>query len=435
MRIIKVPYLNKNQTIHDISINCNGEYMAVAEKYVYIYRLSNISNDIKKTGLFSRDDLMNERRKQIEIKENGFIGNKNKEIKDSKEVKITNNANLCEEVEIEKENEEIDPEEEKQNEIILKQLKDNQLKDLMENVYILINDNISNMHAVTFLNNSSEILLTGGMDKSLLIYNLDYENKKYKALRALNLSSEIAVIKTNKNDDFVLASCFDFNIYVIQLKYDSLNSQLICFEAKFKIDNNTGIVQSIAFDPLGSNKFVTFSEDKKIYLYEIDFNNYNNFHQENRKIPISIKILKTIEEYHSDKFNYPPMKKISWGINDMIVIPNFLKIKEYGIPHCKIFKFFDVSHNMMNMNINSMIIEDPSSFSYLKTSNLLVGGHESPILNAVSYLLFTSLYQNINILIFILTSIKCKRKTIINQQLKSKMKKVHIKTILVEVYY
>lgn len=379
MRIIKVPYLNKNQTIHDLSINSNGEYIAIAEKYVYIYKICNINNDINKVGVFSRNDLINDRTKQIEIKENGFQGGKAKE---NKEVKENLNNGLFEADEIEKVDDEIDPEEEKQNEIILKQLKDNQLKDLLQNVHILINDNIANIHAVTFLNNSSNVLLSGGMDKSLLIYNLDFDNKKSKALRALNLSSEIAVVKVSKNDNFVLASCFDFNIYVIHLKYDDLNSDLICFEARFKMDNNTSIVQSIFFDPLGSNKFITFAEDKKICLCEIDFHNYNNFHQDSKKIPVSVKILMNIADFESNKHNYPPMKKLSWGINDMVIFPNFSKIKEFCIPHCKIFKFFDLNYNMMN---NQMFIDDQQQIKNLKSSNLLIGGNESAILNIVSF--------------------------------------------------
>jgi hypothetical protein len=344
MRIIKIPKLNRNQAINETSINSTGEFIAIAETSIFIFKIQDLNTQVsnyekelkeKKENLNlepkQNNNLIDSTSKTINVQEtlikndsskqeaviiidNGYSTNaKHDNNTASKEDKKESSGMIIDDENYYENNELNVDEDSKQAEKMFIQEREQMKESVYKNVHIIIDDNLCNVNTLNFFNTKANLVISGGMDKSVLIHLLDYDRKNFICQRNIPLGTEVSEIKLFKNDKFALISCFDNVVYVIHCELSTNN-----FTLSYKFDVNNSVVQSIAVDPLGSYKFITFSETKKIYFCELfhipkynnNMNNNHNLKNNQVTVTVNIRILKEISDYESNEVNHPPFKKI-----------------------------------------------------------------------------------------------------------------------------
>lgn len=399
MEIISNPYINRKQAVTSISINFDNTYCAITSNEIFIL-------DINKTITNSKNSnkILNSLVNEDSIQHNNNNNNISKEESVINDLKEENNIEI---------NNNVANKEDENNNILSFKQEDKKTKDKEINEYILLTiaENTSPVNSCVFANNYYNYMISGGMEKLIIIYELDYNKKSYTSIKKLPLQSEINEIVILKDDKYSLCSSYDNNIYLLNLDFNNKKN----FSLIFKLDNSNSLVNSIVVDPnlesinsFNTNKsinrrFITFNQNKKICMYEIDERLYNNGNKS-----ATVKLLKEKKDYeiniaHNISINNSLvgdntnnsifknnhnlnnsfyMNKISWSIDNQLAITGLKKLNSSNsikINHVKILKVIS------NANSNTGKPE------YLVEGNILVG-HEQPIVLAVRY----NIHININ---------------------------------------
>lgn len=364
MRIIKLPSLCRSQAINDSSINSTGEYLAVAETHIHIFEIKTLEKEIKdfeekvqQAKAQELDRFRVEKEKDNEenmvILENGCTGN-NPTVKDRELLEITNSLNTTLPKEDKNKtdentrnpkdhqnnsinsNDEINEEEEDgegeddneeariQTECQIIKEKELLKAKLNKNVLLILDeDKNTSASTASFFNTLPNLIVSGGSGKAVIIHSIDYQKPSYLVIKNIPLGSEICEVRLTKTDSFILSSCFDNVVYIIHCEVvGNINSNMfdnntsnnnsrldVKFTLCFKCDANVSIVQSIVVDPLGSNRFATYSENKRIMLFDI-VKDTKSQSINNRLPSVLVKKLDSIIDYETEEYNKPPMKKI-----------------------------------------------------------------------------------------------------------------------------
>lgn len=127
------------------------------------------------------------------------------------------------------------------------------------------------INSIAFANNSKYYLVSGGADKTVMIWKilLNEANFSSQKSRMLTSLSDITDIVISKNDEYIFTACVDNFIYVyksnfIQNQYTTISN----------INIHSNIITSIHLDPAQafysqSIKFASYSDEGRLILAEL----------------------------------------------------------------------------------------------------------------------------------------------------------------------
>lgn len=347
MKIYSSQLLNKGQNISSISINSSNSYIAISEIDITIHKISEI---------FSKTQIEEEVKMQVDI-----------------DVKIN--------------------------------LKDERKKDLFQ-----INDNDSPVNVLKFLNNRLSNLVTGGSDRLLKVYSLNYEKKIYSILKTINLGSEIIELQVATDDSYIICSVLDGYVFIIQS-----SSEGKIYNICGKINLNEELCYSISISKLDSSQFTIITESGRVEIYDVRYSESNGLHEiqrkrknifsnegslskegkENKEKEGKDKESKAVNKRHEDEsenFNSSSsFKKITWGVNNMIISSNYRSILkgEVILNYCKVYEIITDVSTITRSEL--LVISSSSDTKQEKDliniySNCLIGfNHEVTILQFSEY--------------------------------------------------
>lgn len=348
MKVYSSQLLNKGQNISSISINSSNSYIAISEIDITIHKI---------TDIFCKTHIEEETKMQVDI-----------------DVKIN--------------------------------LKDERKKDIFQ-----INDNDSPVNILKFLNKRSSNLVTGGSDRLLKVYSLNYEKKIYSILKTINLGSEIIELQVSTDDSYIICSVLDGYVFIIQS-----SSEGKIYNICGKINLNEELCYSISINKLDFSQFTIITESGRVEIYDIRYSESNGLHeiQRKRKNIFSnegslskenkgnkdkeVKDKESKADYnkrHDDESenqnSSSSFKKITWGVNNMIVSSNYKSILkgEVILNYCKVYEIItDVSSiTRSELLVISSSLDNKQEKDLINIySNCLIGfNHEVTILQFSEY--------------------------------------------------
>jgi len=144
---------------------------------------------------------------------------------------------------------------------------------------LILNYHNDNVNALVFTKFYRNFLISGGSDKSLIIWKIIEENFTYEKMRILKNQSEVTDLTITPNDEFIFTASIDNNVYIWKSNFSTNTFELVnCI-------NNIHInyITSICLDPnlekvnvndlsnyMSSNgiKFCSYSDGGKLVIAE-----------------------------------------------------------------------------------------------------------------------------------------------------------------------
>lgn len=203
-------------------------------------------------------------------------------------------------------------------------------------------DQVSGLH---FSNTQPNLLFSSSYDKFIIIWKINPDSFSGEKLRAIPLKSEISDFALYPDDSYILAGCFNNNVYIIKCDYVNQN-----FDTVAALMTHDNIVNSISLDPFieTNGRFASISDKGRLII--ASFNKTNNI----------VNVIHNFDEFVNGKHKCVILqKKIDWSVDGrwLLSVDHHL-IKKHNILHAR----------LINMD------------SFPNTQALI--GHDSPVLIA-----------------------------------------------------
>lgn len=118
---------------------------------------------------------------------------------------------------------------------------------------LVLETHISSVNALAFAKLHKYYLVSGGSDKSLIIWRIK-EDLTYQTLRIIKLAADVTDIVVLPNDEYIFSGCLDNNIYITRTSYSTVQ-----FEQVSAVNLHNSIITSIAIGPNNQNGPIKFA--------------------------------------------------------------------------------------------------------------------------------------------------------------------------------
>lgn len=142
-------------------------------------------------------------------------------------------------------------------------------QDINQIDHLILDYHLDSINSITFAKTSRYHLVSGGADKTIMIWKINDETFTQEKSKIIKTQSDITDIAITSNDKFLLCASVDNNIYVYQTNF--LQNQHT-FYANICIHNN--FITSICLQPIPdmnmqSIKFASYADDGRLILAEL----------------------------------------------------------------------------------------------------------------------------------------------------------------------
>jgi WD40 repeat protein len=149
----------------------------------------------------------------------------------------------------------------------------NRINEIYPANYIVLNYHMDSVNSIAFANNSKYYLVSGGADKTIIIWKIilsdtNFSSEKTRILKSLSDITEIAI---SNNDEYMFTACFDNHIYVYKTNFEQ--NQFTIFS---NLNIHSNIITSICLEPLQDSnsqsiRFASYSDEGRLILAEVSF--------------------------------------------------------------------------------------------------------------------------------------------------------------------
>jgi WD40 repeat protein len=123
------------------------------------------------------------------------------------------------------------------------------------------------VNSIAFTKTLKHYLISGGADKSIMVWKINFENFSSEKSKLIKSQSEVTDIAISNNDEYFFTACIDNHIYVYKSNFLQRDHSFF-----LNISIHTNIITSISLhqeDNSNSIKFASYSDEGRLIISEL----------------------------------------------------------------------------------------------------------------------------------------------------------------------